>query len=103
MDITYGNFQGAMASDAGPGVSIHLDGNEVASAIYLWLQMQGIDVQGPRTVKINNIICREVGAHVFVDPSGYVVDENGKCFNGSGVEKNIEENKVTLKLVKSEN
>lgn len=92
MEIKYGNGQ----TKAGPGVSITLDGNDVAMAIDLWLQMNGVDAHGPRTIRINNTICRDVEAHVYVDASGYVIDMNEKRFNGSG----IEEKPVVLKLVK---
>jgi hypothetical protein len=65
----------------GPGVSIELTGDDVATAIYAYLVAHGIHVQGPRTVTVNGELC-EVGK-VYVDPSGFVVAD-GEHFSGRG-------------------
>lgn len=54
----------------GPGVSIELDGNEVAIAISAWLVAHGVHVDGPRTITVNGELCEE--GQVYVDPSGFV-------------------------------
>lgn len=65
----------------GPGVSVHLTGDEVATAIDAYLVAHGLYVSGPRTVTVNGELC-DVG-EVYVDPSGFVISE-GKKFSGRG-------------------
>ena len=65
----------------GPGVEIKLDGNEIATAIDAYLVSHGICVSGPRTITINRELCKN--GLVYVDPSGFVI-EDGVKFNGDG-------------------
>lgn len=66
----------------GTGVSIDLDGNEVAAAIGAWLVANGVHVSGPRTITVNGGLC-EAG-HIYVDPSGFVITPAGDKLSGSG-------------------
>lgn len=77
MKVTYGEGK----TQYGPGVSIELTGNEVATAIDAYLVAHGIHVSGPRTITVNGELCSE--GHVYVDPSGFVVTE-GKRLSGGG-------------------
>ena len=77
MDIKYGNGR----SEYGPGVSIELTGEEVATAISAWLVAHKVYVIGPRTITVNSDLCSY--GHVYVDPSGRVV-ANGEEFSGKG-------------------
>jgi len=77
MDVRYG----AGRTEFGPGVSITLTGDEVATAIDAYLVAHGVHVRGSRTVMVNGELC-EIG-HVYVDPSGFVV-ANGERFSGRG-------------------
>lgn len=60
------------------GNDIHLDGNDVARAIDLYIASRDVVVVGPRTVLISTggeaVIARDVAARVYVDPSGKIVD-----------------------------
>lgn len=71
-------------TEFGPGVSIDLTGNEVATAIDAFLVAHGVHVRGARTITVNGVLC-EVG-HIYVDPSGFVVAD-GRRFSGSGQTK----------------
>ena len=77
MDVMYGEGK----TEYGSGVSIRLDGSEVATAIDAYLVAHGICVRGPRTITINGKLC-ETG-HIYVDPTGFVVD-NGEKVLGRG-------------------
>lgn len=77
MEIKYG--QGT--TEFGPGVSIELTGDEVATAIDAWLVAHGVCVQGPRTVMVNGQLCDS--GHIYVDPSGSLLS-NGERFSGRG-------------------
>ena len=79
MQVNYGPG----ATKYGPGVSIELTGDEVATAIDAWLVAHGVCVSGPRTVTVNGKLC-EAGL-VYVDPAGAVVSE-GERFSGRGPE-----------------
>lgn len=57
-------------SEEGPGIKITLDGNQVATAIDLYLKSQGVGIIGPRTTRIDGELCQP--ATIYVDPSGYV-------------------------------
>ena len=81
MDIRYGNG----TTEYGPGVSIDLTGDEVATAIDAYLVAQRICVRGARTITVNNQLCR--AGHVYVDPEGSVVYE-GDRWSGRGNETN---------------
>jgi hypothetical protein len=77
MNVRYGDGK----TQYGPGVSIEMTGDEVATAIDAWLVAHDCHVRGPRTITVNGDLC-EAG-HVYVDPSGFVVHD-GRRFNGSG-------------------
>lgn len=79
MEIKYGEGK----TQYGPGVSIELTGDEVATAIDAWLVAQGIRVNGPRTISVNGELCEK--GHIYVDPSGSVI-ANGVRFSGDGSE-----------------
>ena len=65
----------------GPGVSIDLSGDEVATAIDAFLVAHEVHVDGPRTVTVNGELC-QIG-HVYVDPEGFVIYK-GRKFSGRG-------------------
>jgi len=65
----------------GPGVSIELTGDEVATAIDAYLVARRIHVSGPRTVTVNGELCEE--GQVYVDPSGFVVTKSRRL-SGNG-------------------
>lgn len=67
MNIKFGNGQ----TEFGPGVEINLTGDEIAQAVSDYVKSKGVDVNGPRTIKVNGDLCKE--GSVYVDPSGYVV------------------------------
>lgn len=69
----------------GPGVSIKLTGDEVASAISAWLVAHGVYISGPRTVTVNGDLCSD--GLVYVDPSGFVI-ANGEGLSGRDPEIN---------------
>ena len=77
MDVKYGNGK----TKYGPGVSITLTGDEVATAIDAYLVAHGIHVSGPRTIQVNGELCRE--GSVYVDPSGFVIAD-GEKYSGRG-------------------
>lgn len=60
----------------GTGVCVNLTGDEVAVAIMAYLVAYGVHVSGPRTIRVNGELCES--GHVYVDPSGFVIDQNGK-------------------------
>ena len=68
-------------TEYGPGVSVELTGDEVATAIEAWLVAHDVNVSGPRTITVNGNLCK-VG-HVYVDPSGFVIVD-GKKISGRG-------------------
>ncbi len=77
MQVNYGKGK----TEYGPGVSVTLTGDEVATAIAAYLVAHGIHVNGPRTITVNGRLC-EAG-EVYVDPMGSVVVE-GKRYSGRG-------------------
>jgi len=77
MIVKYGKGK----SEYGPGVSIELTGNEVATAIDAYLVAHGIRVNGPRTIRIEGQLCGET--EVYVDPSGFVIAD-GEKLSGRG-------------------
>ena len=78
MEVKYGEGK----TRFGPGVSIDLTGDEVATAIDAYLVAQGICVRGSRTVTVNGELCSY--GRVYVDPEGFVVDDRGIKFSGRG-------------------
>jgi hypothetical protein len=65
----------------GPGVSIELTGDEVATAIDAWLVAHNVHVSGARTVTVNGELCK--AGLVYVDPSGFVITDDKKL-SGKG-------------------
>lgn len=83
MKVKYGKGK----TQYGPGVSIDLTGDEVATAIDAYLVAHGIHVNGPRTIRIKGELCGKT--HVYVDPSGFVIAD-GEKFSGRGPEESEE-------------
>jgi hypothetical protein len=81
MEIQYGEGK----TKFGPGVSIELTGDEVATAISAWLVAHGVHYSGPRTITVNGELCQK--GHIYVDPSGFVIAD-GEKFDGRGPDKN---------------
>ena len=77
MIVKYGEGR----TEYGPGVSIELTGDEVATAIDAWLVAHGVHVSGPRTITVNSGLC--TFGHVYVDPSGFVITD-GEKLTGRG-------------------
>lgn len=77
MKVKYGHG----TTEYGPGVSIELTGDEVATAIDAYLVAHGIHVDGPRTIRVNGELCKS--GRVYVDPSGFVIAD-GEKFDGRG-------------------
>lgn len=77
MRVHYGRGK----TEYGPGVSINLTGDEVATAIDAYLVAHGIHVNGPRTVTVNGSLCKR--GEVYIDPSGFVIAD-GEKLSGRG-------------------
>jgi hypothetical protein len=60
----------------GPGVSIELTGDEVATAIDAYLVAHGVHVSGSRTIRVNDGLCKT--GRVYVDPEGFVIADGVK-------------------------
>lgn len=73
--------RGEGRTEYGPGVSIELTGDEVATAIDAYLVAHNVIVVGPRTVHVNGELCRS--GRIYVDPSGYAIN-NGAKIDGRG-------------------
>ena len=73
--------KGKGTTEYGPGIEIRLNGDEVASAIDLYLYSKGVFVNGARTITIDGELCYEHDTKVYVDPSGFVI-ANGKKYDG---------------------
>lgn len=82
MKVKYGNGK----TQYGPGVKIKLTGEEVATAIDAYLVAHGIYVQGPRTIKVNNELCKK--GSIYVDPSGFVIYK-GERLSGRGPQNEL--------------
>ena len=69
----------AMKITRGHGVTIHMTGDEVATAIDAWLIANGVQVTGARTIFLNGQLCK--AGEVYVDPTGKVHNtrETGLC------------------------
>jgi hypothetical protein len=79
MKIAFGEYD----SQFGSGVSVTLNGNELATAVMNYLEAEcGLGLSGPRTVKVNGELCDV--ARVFVDPLGSVTEASGKVWSGRG-------------------
>lgn len=70
---------GKGTSKYGKGIEINLTGCEVAAAINLYLVSQGVNVYGPRTMRVNG--AQIESGYVYVDPSGFVI-KKGKRISG---------------------
>lgn len=79
------NIQGPKKHD--PGVSIWLDGNEVATAIDAYLVAHGVHVSGPRTISVNGELCQPTC--IYVDPSGFVITPEGDKLVGHSANDKI--------------
>jgi len=82
MNIDYGKGP----TEYGPGVEISLTGDEIATAIDAYLVAHGVYVSGPRTITVSDELI-DYG-EVYVDPSGFVIDD-GKKISGRGDSKHI--------------
>lgn len=82
MNIKHGNEK----TKYGPGVFIELSGNEVATAIGVYLVAHKVYINGPRTITVNGNLCQE--GQVYVDPSGYVIDDGIKISGRGKLMKN---------------
>lgn len=76
MKIGYGEGK----TKYGSGVSIDLSGEDLASAIDLYIYSKGYYVEGARTITVKGELCEQ--ANVYVDPSGFVI-YNGERYDGS--------------------
>ncbi len=81
MKIGYGKGK----TEYGPGVLIELTGDEIATAIDAWLLGQNVVVMGPRTIRVNDDRELSKSGRVYVDPSGFVIND-GKKLSGRGRE-----------------
>ena len=88
MEVKYGSGK----TEFGPGVSIELTGEEVATAIDAWLVAHDVCVRGPRTITVAGELCGD--SEVYVDPSGFVIFE-GEKYSGRGPQ---EEERQTKKF-----
>lgn len=77
MQVRYGDGK----TELGPGVTVELTGDEVATAIDAYLVAHGVHVRGSRTITVNGDLCEE--GRIYVDPSGFVV-ANGAHLSGRG-------------------
>jgi hypothetical protein len=77
MQIKFGRGK----TEFGPGVSIQLTAEEVATAIDAYIVAHGKSVHGPRTITTNG--CLIDGCHIYVDPSGFLM-HNGQKWTGRG-------------------
>ncbi len=78
MIVKHGNGR----TEYGPGVSVELTGDEVATAIDAWLVAHDVHVSGARTVTVNGELCKS--GHVYVDPSGFVIADGVKISGRGG-------------------
>ena len=84
MDVSFGSG----TTKYGPGISIELGGDEVATAIDSYLVAHNIYVDGARTITVNGELC-EIG-RVYVDPSGFVIHDGVKL-SGRGDDSWLEQ------------
>jgi hypothetical protein len=73
---------GKGTTEYGPGVDILLTGEEVATAILAYLTAHSVYISGPRTLTVNGELCQ--AGRIYVDPSGFVIDEDGNKVSGKG-------------------
>lgn len=77
MRVSYGLGK----TEYGPGVSVELSGDEIATAVTAYLTAHDIHISGARTITVNGELCE--GGRVYVDPSGVVLAQ-GKRYSGRG-------------------
>ena len=77
MKIKYGKG----TTEYGKGVDIKLTGEEVAIAILAYLTAHKIYISGARTIRVNGELCKN--GEIYIDPSGFVIDDEGKKWDGS--------------------
>jgi hypothetical protein len=80
MNIKFGNGQ----TEFGPGVQINLTGDEIAQAVSDYVRSKGVDVNGPRTIRVNGELCKQ--GEIYVDPSGYVVYNDQRWYGRGPVQ-----------------
>lgn len=81
MRIQYGKGK----TKYGPGVDIELTGDEVAAAISAYLVAHEVHVHGPRTISVNGELCKY--GNVYVDPSGFAINNEGNRLSGRGADE----------------
>lgn len=70
------------------GIYIDISMDEIAIAIDAYLVAHGIVVRGPRTISIEGLsLSQYERVHIYVDPSGFVIDADGNKFNGNEQEQ----------------
>lgn len=69
-------------SEYGPGVDIDLTREEVCLAIMAYLTARNVHVSGARTITVNGALC--TSGNVYIDPSGFCIDDNGDKWEGKG-------------------
>jgi len=62
MEVKYGDGK----TEYGPGVSIDLDGSEIATAINAYLVAHGVCISGPKIITVNGEFVQQ--GHVYVTP-----------------------------------
>ena len=72
MQIEYGRGE----TEYGPGVSVKLRGDEIASAITAYLVAHGVYIHGARTIRVDGDMVHE--CEIYVDPSGFVIFKGDK-------------------------
>ena len=78
MEIKHGN----VFTEFGPGVVVNLTGEEIATAISAYLTAHNVYINGARTIKVNGTLIKY--GYIYVDPSGFVIDNNGVKLSGRG-------------------
>ena len=78
MEIKYGKGK----TEYGPGVEIILSDEEVATAIEAFLVSHDVNIEGPRTIRINGDKIQS--GYVYIDPAGSIV-YRGVRYSGRGV------------------
>lgn len=53
-------------------ITIQITGEEIAQALDDFLRRRGVEIQGPRTVRVDGELAQHATAYVIVDPSGSV-------------------------------
>ena len=64
----------------GSGINIKLSGSEIATAIDAYLVARNVHIRGPRTIRINDELCKR--GNIYVDPIGFII-KKGKKIEGN--------------------